>query len=433
MKEYRDIDLNETPCIFPDCGHFLTVASMDGQMDMAFHYEIDGNGVPVKINKQSMPFSIDGSAIRVCATCRGSLRNVARYGRVVRRMILDQATKKFISWSNARYLALASRLLDDQERVQNSPALEPAPIIAKPQRVQFSTSRFNYLECLDKNARKVRYGKSLKFWDDVRDFANEVKAEEQPFQRVADLVRHANRLHKTQKEFRFNEAVIQVKGHLLACTLLLKCEISVLNDFFIRCSGRARLPAEFTPDFTQQFRDCEEVIRLAKKSVHPKEEIQAVIFEAQLCAISAIAGSSCQPPGFPNATVSSLDDMKRHGFRFLDRAKEIMEMSPSTNVFSKEIHAVEMALKDSTYQPVTTSEMRAVIKALAGELRGSGSWYTCANGHPFAIGECGMPMQEARCSECGATIGGQNHRLVEGVTTAREIAELVRDVNELAL
>lgn len=30
MKEYQDIDLDQDPCIFPDCGHFLTVASMDG-------------------------------------------------------------------------------------------------------------------------------------------------------------------------------------------------------------------------------------------------------------------------------------------------------------------------------------------------------------------------------------------------------------------
>lgn len=39
----------------------------------------------------------------------------------------------------------------------------------------------------------------------------------------------------------------------------------------------------------------------------------------------------------------------------------------------------------------------------------------------FAIGECGMPMELARCPECGARIGGANHNLVEGATRAREM------------
>jgi hypothetical protein len=32
----------------------------------------------------------------------------------------------------------------------------------------------------------------------------------------------------------------------------------------------------------------------------------------------------------------------------------------------------------------------------------------------FAIGECGMPMELAKCPECGEGIGGQNHMPAEG-------------------
>lgn len=34
-----------------------------------------------------------------------------------------------------------------------------------------------------------------------------------------------------------------------------------------------------------------------------------------------------------------------------------------------------------------------------------------------------MPMEQARCPQCGATIGGQNHRAVEGVAHARDIEQ----------
>lgn len=38
--------------------------------------------------------------------------------------------------------------------------------------------------------------------------------------------------------------------------------------------------------------------------------------------------------------------------------------------------------------------------------------YTCPNGHVYSIGECGKPMQEAKCSQCGKAIGGKSHKLL---------------------
>lgn len=43
---------------------------------------------------------------------------------------------------------------------------------------------------------------------------------------------------------------------------------------------------------------------------------------------------------------------------------------------------------------------------------GSGHWYECPNGHPYFIGECGGAMVTATCNECGADIGGADHRVV---------------------
>ncbi|XP_029383406.1 E3 ubiquitin-protein ligase rnf213-beta [Echeneis naucrates] len=40
--------------------------------------------------------------------------------------------------------------------------------------------------------------------------------------------------------------------------------------------------------------------------------------------------------------------------------------------------------------------------------------YTCANGHPCFVGECGKPMVISRCPDCGSPIGGMNHLAVSG-------------------
>jgi len=50
----------------------------------------------------------------------------------------------------------------------------------------------------------------------------------------------------------------------------------------------------------------------------------------------------------------------------------------------------------------------------------AGHWYKCPNGHIYAIGECGGAMQESRCPECNATIGGTNHSLAQGNAHAGE-------------
>ncbi|XP_028423038.1 E3 ubiquitin-protein ligase rnf213-beta isoform X2 [Perca flavescens] len=42
--------------------------------------------------------------------------------------------------------------------------------------------------------------------------------------------------------------------------------------------------------------------------------------------------------------------------------------------------------------------------------------YSCANGHPFVVTECGRPMVLAICHKCGVPIGGINHNPVEGFT-----------------
>ena len=36
-------------------------------------------------------------------------------------------------------------------------------------------------------------------------------------------------------------------------------------------------------------------------------------------------------------------------------------------------------------------------------------WYKCPKGHLYTVGECGRPMEESICPECGLKIGGQNH------------------------
>ena len=140
---------------------------------------------------------------------------------------------------------------------------------------------------------------------------------------------------------------------------------------------------------------------------------------------------------FPPENTKVDNSLKQKGLEHLSTARAITEKYPSTlslPSLAAEIESTTKFLTGGTfYEAVTAEEMRAVYKALSNELRGTGHWYTCENGHPFTVGECGMPMEQARCPECGAPVGGLNHRPVEGVRRADQMEEMARGIDQLRI
>ncbi|KAG5661901.1 hypothetical protein KAF25_004140 [Fusarium avenaceum] len=409
MKEYRDIDLDEEPCIFPDCGHFLTVSSMDGQMDMGAHYKLDTKGLPERIMRSSEPFAIENNNLKGCATCRGPLRNISRYGRIVRRAMLDEATKKFISWSNAEYLLLGAKLITEQESIAH---MKPIPI-QDPKSGAVGTlatggSRQRQLNCLRSYVPK-RHDSILKTRKSITLYNGKVQKEEQPFQRVADL-----------------------------------CDVLILSDFFRLLLGQKShlVKPDVKLDLSPFMRDCDTLIQRAKRAVYPREEAQGHVFYAQLCAFSRslvssppkVSGPETEPILLtPTSDPDRLDRLRDQGLDHVRQARGILVANQSANVLENEINAAEEALNGGVYHPVTAEELRQVYAASMGELWGTGHWYTCVNGHPFTINNCGMAMEEAQCPECGARIGGRNHVSVEGVRHAVEIEAIARQMEGVRL
>ncbi len=84
---YAEIDLDENPCIIPSCGHILTLESMNGHMKIAKYYiisdDINAENSIIALKSSSIPFST--SKLKSCPMCRSPLRNIDRYGRIVRR------------------------------------------------------------------------------------------------------------------------------------------------------------------------------------------------------------------------------------------------------------------------------------------------------------------------------------------------------------
>jgi hypothetical protein len=109
-------------------------------------------------------------------------------------------------------------------------------------------------------------------------------------------------------------------------------------------------------------------------------------------------------------------------FQYLTWVINMKEMIPD---MANEALKMKAALEDPS------KEMKMVLKAMNIQhgydygTSWSSHWFECPNGHPYFIGECGGAMQESRCIECGAPVGGRSHSLN---STNREAGGLVREV-----
>ncbi|KAL1891202.1 hypothetical protein Sste5346_007836 [Sporothrix stenoceras] len=500
MSTYRDTNLDEDPCIFPICGHILAMSSMDGIMDMAKHYTMEtsdsGLPYPVALAASSSPF--DMKEVKVCPHCRGSLRDVARYGRIVRRAVLDESTKRFINWARQKHGDLAQKLMAHKSQLEDDKAGKLYLMRhrgtddgkGKTKKSFAIKTRSNLVAELLMSTDASRHESLLVTRNEIARFCAQVTADEQPFRRVADLVQFAhNRRAASSTEggsdFHFDESVIQIGSSLHATVLLMRFDIHALecavyalekltevDKVHARIRGHRIIAQDSVDSFTAAIQiiakafkadrfiallnEFDATTAAAKLAKYTQQEVAGAICSAHLCIVlwkladfagdddngakdkeTAVPGLTTNEAvgSVSSSTALSRNKLKELAGRYVDTARKLLEASPSsTDLFGTEVDHLETALTNFVeYQPVTAAEMQAVYQAMAAKFHGTGHWYTCANGHPFTVGECGMPMEQTRCPECGATVGGLNHSPAEGVARAVDIERLGQGMETLAI
>ncbi|PYH77986.1 hypothetical protein BO82DRAFT_435399 [Aspergillus uvarum CBS 121591] len=361
-ETYRDINLDENPCVFPRCGHFLTVENMDAQMDMKKYYVLDAREKPIGIAASMEPFSMDN--IKTCASCRGPPE---RY-RPIR--------------------TIAQTLPRCIRQLQASTNEQP---IAWPATVKIAD---NQQETMAVHSRSTAGG--------IKRYMKQVTPEEQPYSKVRNLVGIARRRKDATESFEPANDILQLKGSVQASALTLRLDIALLADFLkLHREAPKETHSAVEMDLSKNRDQCKALVKTAELSNHIDHQTEGYIFLAQLHAFERSYAAS----------------------------PELIEQCVTRGLMD-EVQSVERMLLGATfYTPVTNDERMAVITAMAQEFRGTGHWYYCRNGHPFMIGECGMAMERAVCSECGEPVGGQKHIAAEGVTRAADWEDSLARLN----
>ncbi|MCJ1475096.1 hypothetical protein MMC13_003756 [Lambiella insularis] len=431
---YAEIDLDNNPCIIPSCGHLLTRESMDGHMDMMQYYitSNDENAEEsiIAVKTDSVPFS--SSDLKNCPLCRIPLRNINRYGRIVRRAWIDEATKKFIVWANSQFVPLASKMEQAEAKLQIPVLDKKTPLLAGQAQLSSSLnklslesirligSRDEQLKVIRKADRpEGRYRDVFLLRSAIAKFRKVVDEAEQPISHIYDLIEDARRHRGVETKVADLPSVLQVRHRLLATVLLLRCDYAILRDFVNHSVGAASAgrTADFSLSLARNREDCEALIQDSRARQQPAHELEGLLYWVRFTALERGRSASLS-----ETDMSALIDRAHEQ---LGLAHNLCKEYPGqTAGMPAEISAAERMVRgDTFYAPVTNAEKAAVYAAMTQEFSGTGHWYNCVNGHPFTVGECGMPMQTARCPQCGAAVGGNHHQPVAGVTRATDMDE----------
>jgi hypothetical protein len=82
---YIEIDFDEKPCIIFFYNHILIIESINGHLNISNYYkfsdEFNQENLIIKLKFNSELFSI--IELRNCPICRGLLRNINKYDRII--------------------------------------------------------------------------------------------------------------------------------------------------------------------------------------------------------------------------------------------------------------------------------------------------------------------------------------------------------------
>ncbi|KIW22051.1 uncharacterized protein PV07_12556 [Cladophialophora immunda] len=443
MTTYAEVDVNKTPIVVLGCGHFFTTETLDGLVGMCDVYVTDQAGRYAGLADISGALA---SRIPKCPDCQRPVRQYVtqRYNRLINRAVIDEMSKRFLV-NGKMELSGLERQVDELEKEFKNTLLEMIRAITERDRARQ----------VEKVAQQVqtRYESSRRLGKEISAFLRKVADHHQPAHKLHQAIVHAVATRvdnsKSPDEAMASLSIadttdpvapverdrrITLGGRMVET----KAECIVLEDKFHIASAAKSAAASWSADtsapaikwamaggspekLTKPFLQiCATLIRDCNTESLPKLAVEASLYFARIVQLYRSSGlSGCNDDGKATRYANEAREL-------LGKAVELCDQ-PFQNAEQLKTAAEESIklLGREWYEPVTSAELASIKQAMVGGSKGmathSGHWYNCINGHPFAIGECGMPMEHARCPECGAPIGGSNHQAVTGVTRATEM------------
>ncbi|KAJ5271485.1 hypothetical protein N7524_004754 [Penicillium chrysogenum] len=417
---------NASPIVVLGCGHFFTSGSVDGLVRLDEVYTRDRSGKFDGLRDVSASLA---STIPSCPDCKQPIRQFVtkRYNRVINRAVMDETCKRFLTKGRIDLEALDSRLNTLADAlVAKDTTTRPISLT----KAQIST-RYRAFVQLAKQAAVLS-----KMMDTGHQPAKRLKDAIALRQKPSDD--EATTVSSQLKRLTISTPRPDNQITLRARLISIRAREFVLHDKFRLLNSNAKVEETILTVQLNQLtipflEDCQDLIIQAKGGSLSRIVITATLAFAK---ISELLGwyNRTRPVRGKDETdmkrrastgLESRDNRRNMAREFLADALHLCDQLGNCEELREKVQEMNRLFEEDRYEEITPEELASIKIAMVGGRGGiatnSGHWYNCINGHPFAIGECGMPMELAKCPECGAHIGGQNHQPVEGVSRAEHM------------
>lgn len=486
FRAYGDIDLDETPVVALACGHFFTAESLDGLVGLAAVYTSDRTGRHDGIREPSAVLALPScpdckQPIRQFATQRyNRVVNMAVMDETSRKFQMKGAAKlkRLEELTDALEASLEQSCGD---LVRRRPASLTTGFSSLGALTSYD-SRYGRCTELRKDTQGVCKAASHE-QQPAKKLADAIAHARKPRQGKSKG-RAPSPLDEDMAQLNLEDGEVEIPTLVLNQQITLGARMAQLRIDDVMLCDQLRLvgadlaggivwPQGHEPRTTARrlLGASECFIDECQAARLPRLAVQASIAFARVVGYlgsHAHRGPSATDNGKGKAVAKTADEERVLGDnvkaarRRLDDAARMCESSGFEGApeLLGVVKSLQRRFEKERYEPVTADELAAIKAAMVSGRGGiathSGHWYKCRNGHivsfplpplerplecppvtycsiklqmadatymEFAIGECGMPMELARCPECRAPIGGQHHQLVEGASRATEMEQ----------
>ncbi|KAK9765033.1 hypothetical protein K7432_006968 [Basidiobolus ranarum] len=470
-QSFREVDLNNDPILVLSCGHALTMSSMDGVMEMKDYYVglVDENfGTTIFTSLCPLP----GKEVKQmsCHICREPIAEILRYGRRIKYAQLGMRSKKYLrqqinlgrqarlalqktesllELKQAEFIALLSR--DTAYPQDVAPQIRelrapPCELRCIPEALFLNIADIYKLPP-EHQAHWIRYIRpavsSYRKFRKINEKACNAPSRQLFEASVSHLFRGMmlNPLDEfdnlPSQETKLASEVIDVcilecglsadgfDGSSFIESLQEMINVLLLVDYQATRALHKVGIASGWYWFVDDLNECihlylDRIIVIAKEKKYDRHLAYARLAMMDvLCKKIQLLGKK---PILLGARVERLALVDSLIESFWNERNQMHTDCPvgikddclrKSRILEEKFYvATRIARSETFYAPVTKEEKAELFRAMSHDIRGTGHWYRCPNGHTYVIADCGMAMQTSQCPECGATIGGLNHELL---------------------
>ncbi|KAF9982115.1 hypothetical protein BGZ75_006502 [Mortierella antarctica] len=485
-----EIDVDLDPILHLACDHAVTMSSLDGMMEMSEYYvgDMDPNtGLIAFKSKKPLPDAVTKQVS--CHLCRKPIVGLLRYGRRVKYAQLTERKQKFQLAQAAPMVEAQDQLLVAKAAAEQRQAvflqlikktqaeLRPDPPEARVRKLgrflkksdPFPKSNFLELSQVygipkaHEDAWKTLLKWPMETFFRFKTLA--LSALQSPTRHlfeaaVSHLYRartsptmHRSRNHRSSAQT-LELASDVIQACILECGLPLDGQVGscyvdslhgIINVLLVVLAQAFAVFRDVEASsgwywFIEDLINCamayaDIMLEAAEKGKFERHKAYARISRMELSyKRMQWLGRKAMPSGEDKQQrLKRVDKVLAHFMSDLKAIKEdcllgIIEdcIERSEVLEEKIVDAYNVARGEALYNPLTEAEKAQVFTAMQQTLRGSRHWYTCPNGHPYVIADCGMAMVTSRCIECGLAVGGASHQLLQDNRRNEEYEALYR-------